>query len=65
MDEDELVELVVEGDRKRSRSQETKSYVPHGKHVPSEQAETHKKAENNNANKNFLLAGPGGARQGL
>jgi hypothetical protein len=65
MDEDELVELVVEGDRKRSRSQETKSYVPHGKHVPSEQAETHEKVENNNTNKNFLLASPGGARQGL
>jgi hypothetical protein len=65
MDEDELVELVVESDRKRSRNQETKSYAPQGMHAPSEQTETHEKVESNNTNKNFLLAVPGGARQGL
>ncbi|MCI04686.1 hypothetical protein A2U01_0025733, partial [Trifolium medium] len=59
MEEDDEVELMIEGDRKRSRNQ-----------LVIEKTNDH--VEENNSSKsqphtneqNFLLAGPGGARQG-
>jgi hypothetical protein len=61
MEEDENEALMIEGDRKRMRNQETT--CNHARETSS--SSNHNNATNSSTvEKNFLMAGPGGARQG-
>jgi hypothetical protein len=64
MEEDDLEILNVEGDRKRSRVMTGKSHVEHTMIVQDQQNKQDRTSEPCNTDGNFLLAGPGGARQG-
>ncbi|WJX93117.1 hypothetical protein P8452_74683 [Trifolium repens] len=64
MEEDDLEILNVEGDRKRSRGMTGKSHVEHTMIVQDQQNKQDRTSEPCNTDGNFLLVGPGGARQG-
>ncbi|XP_045807554.1 uncharacterized protein LOC123904150 [Trifolium pratense] len=63
MDEDEVEVLIVEGDRKRSRSGEP-NHVPKNIQVQEVPNSSPSTSDISNNEKNFLTAGPGGARRG-
>jgi hypothetical protein len=64
MNDYEVEELIIEGDRKRPRNMATTSHVAQHKHGNEEQHDSHRKVDSCSNDKHFLSAGPGGARQG-
>jgi hypothetical protein len=64
MDEDEVEVLNIEGDRKRSRSGEPNIHVPKNIQEHEVLNTNLSTSDNSNNENNFLMAGPGGARQG-
>jgi hypothetical protein len=60
MEEDVDDELIVEGDRKRSRGAGAKGHVSSSMHVTNNQKSTSEEVIG--ADQNFLMAGPGRAR---
>jgi hypothetical protein len=64
MDEDEVEVLNIEGDRKRSRSGEPNTHVPKNIQEHEVLNTNLSTSDNSNNENNFLMAGPGGARQG-
>jgi hypothetical protein len=65
MDEDEAHELIIEGDRKRSRKHNISAHVNSNDHIYEKHNNSDVAVEkNSNKNHHFLMAGPGGARQG-
>jgi hypothetical protein len=65
MEEDMTEELVLESDRKRSRSQPTQEVSKQNMVKSVEQNAGHDGRDTTSNVAHFLLAGPGGARQGL
>jgi hypothetical protein len=65
MDEDDMDVLIVEGDRKRSRGPNSKDHVHNNMYVHEGKSSTNDTEEKGrNDHQHFLMAGPGGARQG-
>jgi hypothetical protein len=64
MEEDDVATLMVEGDRKRSRSTPPQGHVVHNMQVLEEEKNHNSNTNSTSSSGTFLMAGPGGARQG-
>jgi 14-3-3 protein epsilon len=64
MEEDDVATLMVEGDRKRSRSTPPQGHVVHNMQVLEEEKNHNSNTNSTSSSGTFLMAGPGRARQG-